>query len=256
MVKYGKSATDWASYGSTKIDGEMTTSHRVTLTGLTPVTQYHFRVGSTDAHNNGPENNPNGTNPSGDNILSTGADPDTTAPQITSAISVNSITKNTAVVQWQTNELSNSIVKYDTGTQNWGSYYFSKSDAPMVANHSVTLTGLTESTLYYVRVGSVDAYGNGPDPSEEVTFSTTADDDLVAPQIISAITVTSITGSSALVQWQTDELSNSMVHYGADSADWGSYDETRSDGFMVTNHTVVLTGLASNTEYHLSLIHI
>ena len=111
-------------------------------------------VCSTDAFNN--------TNNSTDRSYTTAAAPDQTPPQITSAVSVNSITKNTAVIQWNTNEPGNSLVQYDTATGTWGSYSFSENDGTMVTSHSVALTGLTENTLYYVRVGSVDPYGNGP----------------------------------------------------------------------------------------------
>ncbi|RLI52719.1 MAG: hypothetical protein DRP09_17345, partial [Candidatus Thorarchaeota archaeon] len=250
VVQYGANEMLWGSYDSTRSNAQLVTSHSVTLTGLTQETQYHFKVGSTDAHSNGPDNNSNSTNPSSDHSFTTVAAPDQTAPQITSAITVTSITQNSAVVQWQTNELSNSLVQYDTSSQTWGNYSFSENDGTMVTSHSVTLTGLSSNTVYYVRVGSVDAYGNGPDPSGEVQFTTTAADDFTDPTITSAITVTSITHNSALIQWQTDELSNSMVHYGADSAAWGSYDSTRSDAEMVTDHSVVLTGLTADSLYH------
>jgi hypothetical protein len=76
----------------------------------------------------------------------------------------------------------------------------------------VTLTGLLSGTSYYFRAGSTDAAGNGLNPSAEFVFKTTGGvPDTTAPQITSPPTVTSITNSSAVVQWTTDEVGNSEV---------------------------------------------
>ncbi len=43
-----------AGYGATAYDATPVTAHSVTVTGLSPSTEYHFRIGSTDACGNGP----------------------------------------------------------------------------------------------------------------------------------------------------------------------------------------------------------
>lgn len=48
LVEYGTTT----SYGSSEYDPTLTTSHSITLTGLSPGTTYHFRVSSTDAAGN------------------------------------------------------------------------------------------------------------------------------------------------------------------------------------------------------------
>lgn len=55
VVQYGTSS----SYGSTKTDTAQTTSHSVTVDGLTTNTTYHFKVQSTDASSNTAESEDN-----------------------------------------------------------------------------------------------------------------------------------------------------------------------------------------------------
>jgi subtilisin family serine protease len=100
------------------------------------------------------------------------------APQI-SNVQVNSTTETTAVVTWTTDKPSDSIVQYGLTSKTWDSYPNSQSDSALVTGHSVTLSGLTQQKDYYFRVGSTDAYDNGPDniaddsnPSAEGTFRT------------------------------------------------------------------------------------
>ena len=100
------------------------------------------------------------------------------APQI-SNVQVNSITETTAVVTWTTDKPADSVVQYGDGSDAWDSYPDTQSDPALVTSHSVTLSGLSQQTAYYFRVGSTDAYGNGPDnkdadgnPSAEDTFTT------------------------------------------------------------------------------------
>ena len=65
--------------------------------------------------------------------------------------------------------------------------------------------------------------------------------------IISNITVSDITPSSATITWNTDEPSDSQVEYGLTDA-YGSM--TSTDPVLRTSHAVQLTGLAQGTEYH------
>ncbi|MFZ2071785.1 MAG: disaggregatase related repeat-containing protein [Halobacteriota archaeon] len=68
-----------------------------------------------------------------------------------------------------------------------------------------------------------------------------------APPVISNVTVPDITGSSATITWTTDEPADSQVEYGWDT----NYGLTTSlDTSRVTNHSVLVTGLSTNTTYH------
>ena len=108
--------------------------------------------------------------------------PDITAPQI-SNYRITLETDRTAVVEWTTDEPGNSQVRYDTESTFWRGYGHSENDAEMVKEHSVTLTGLSPSTLYYVRVSSTDASGNDyitsfndQNPSREMNLNTSDGD--------------------------------------------------------------------------------
>lgn len=68
---------------------------------------------------------------------------------------------------------------------------------------------------------------------------------VVAPQI-SNVAVSNITSSSAIVSWTTDIATTSRVDYGLTS----SYGSNVSDGTLVTNHSLNLTGLLESTGYH------
>ena len=84
---------------------------------------------------------------------------------------------------WTTDEPSNSQVRYDTQSRLWDEYAYSENDAGMTTQHRVTLTRLSPSTLYYVRVSSTDASGNNyatssndVNPSMERNLTTTTED--------------------------------------------------------------------------------
>ncbi len=76
-------------------------------------------------------------------------------PPVISNVSVNA-TATTATITWTTNEPADSVVNYGNSTL-LGS---TASNAALVVNHSITLTGLTPDTTYYFEVQSTDVAGN------------------------------------------------------------------------------------------------
>jgi len=67
------------------------------------------------------------------------------------------------------------------------------------------------------------------------------------PPLISNVTATNITSSSARIAWNTDEPADSQVEYGLDT-NYGSF--SALDPSRVTSHAITLAGLAGNTTYH------
>ena len=184
IVEFGKTT----SYARSKSLTAYVTNHSVTLTLLEDETLYHFRVGSTDEAGNGPRY-------SGDGTFTTDPAPDEDAPVLTSSPTVTGVTDTTATIVWDTDEPSNSQVRYELFTATWAAMSNIKNKAEMVQHHTVTLTGLTDNTQYYYRVGSTDAAGNGPDSSAtdnnpSAALSLTTQAETTAPVIISAPTVT------------------------------------------------------------------
>jgi hypothetical protein len=148
-VEYGPTA----GYGSlSPLHPGPTTSHSVTLTGLSAKTLYHFRVISA---------NGDGSNASGDFTFSTSG-----PPTISSVAAAPTAT--TATITWTTDTPSNSQVLYGP-TAGYGSQ--STLDPSNVTSHSVTITGLTPETLYHFKVASDNAYGSAQ--SGDLTFTTT-----------------------------------------------------------------------------------
>lgn len=67
------------------------------------------------------------------------------------------------------------------------------------------------------------------------------------PPLISGVSVTDLTGTSAVVTWATDEPATAQLEYGTASA----YGRSSSlDTSLVTSHTVNLSGLEPDTTYH------
>ncbi|MCK5486389.1 MAG: fibronectin type III domain-containing protein [Desulfobacterales bacterium] len=254
------------SFNSEKGSATLTTSHSVTLTNLSSGTAYKFQIKSMDASGNLATENNSGVG----YTFTTLAGGDSTAPIITNVAS-GTCTDTTATITWTTDENSSSLVDYGTvlGTylSTGGNYKAS------VTAHSVTLNGLTAETTYYYRVRSIDANDNqalDSGGSSGYSFTTTAATESECPDCpscgggggscpsidsnpptISNVKISEITTNSALVKWETNEKSYSLVEYGLDS----SYDSTNGSATAnTTNHTVALTKLDENTTYHYSVL--
>ena len=234
-------------------DAALVTRHSVTtFQALQPTTTYYYRVGSVDALGNGPELNQDATNPSVLGTLLTQEGPDEIAPLVTE-LRVFFVTNTTALITWNTDEPSNSLVQYGVIGDDWDGYMFDENDAGMVTYHSITLTGLQPGTQYYFRVGSTDARGNGPwlntresNPSDEMTFTSAIGPDKTAPQI-SDVRIHAENEQTAVVEWITDEPGNSQVRYDIVSRQWADYEYGENDAGMVTEHSVTITNLVPST---------
>ena len=230
-VAYGLDDT----YSATpETDGTFDTQHSVTITGLTEQTDYHFQISSTDASGN--------TSSEADDVFTTEATPDTTAPVISNIQTV--VSDSTVTISWDTDEPATSNIAYGLDD----SYSATpETDGTSDTQHSVTLTGLTELTEYHFQISSADASGNVSSEADDV-FTTEATPDTTAP-VISNIQ-TEVSDSTATISWDTDEPATSNVAYGLDD----SYTATpETDGALVTQHSVTITGLTEQTEYHFQI---
>jgi len=87
-----------------------------------------------------------------------------TTPPVISNITVSSITSHSAVISWDTNEFSTSLVKYGTSP---GSYPYSKENTSYTTSHSITITNLQPNTTYYFVVSSTDKANNSAQSTEQ-----------------------------------------------------------------------------------------
>ncbi len=155
---------------------------------------------------------------------------DTVAPNTT-------ITANPAA---QTNSTSASFSF--TSTQSGSTFQCSLDGAAFAACTSPkSYTGLTNGSHTF-QVQATDNAGNTDPTPASYTWTV----DTVAP-VVSNVAVSSITISTAVITWTTDEPSNSQVQYGTTTA-YGS--TTPLDSTLAASHVVNLSGLTRGTLYH------
>ncbi|MDD5688424.1 MAG: carbohydrate-binding protein [Elusimicrobia bacterium] len=166
--------------------------------------------------------------------------PDTTPPVVSAVIPTN-ITGSGTVITWTTNEPANSQVQY--GTILPYSNTTTLSDTSGVYTHSVTLSGLTENTVYHYRMVSVDMNGNTT-TTGDYSFTTISNDP--NPPVISDVRA-GVKLNNAVLTWTTDENSDSQVAYGTTTA-LGTL--TTLDTNMNRLHSVPINGLLKNKTYY------
>lgn len=93
------------------------------------------------------------------------AEPDTAPPEIVEGPGVSAITANSALISWETDEDSDSVVKYDKASRK---YDFEKKDSKMVRNHRITLADLEPSTVYHFMIQSADSAGNTVESRDKI----------------------------------------------------------------------------------------
>ena len=236
------------SYGTTQGDSAISdTSHSVTLTGLAPATDYFYRVKSIDTTGNlsTDDNSTNGYT----FTTAAGADPgDVTAPIITfdSGTDIGTPTSSSITITWTTDEDSDSIIGFSLDT----SFSSEEGSATMATSHSVILNNLSQDTTYKFQIKSRDDNGNLATENnslEGYTFTTLAGGDSTKP-VISDVTVSSTTDTTATITWTTNENSNSLVDHGTVQGTYTSSGGNALDS--VTSHSAIITGLTASTTYY------
>ena len=155
-VEYGTST----AYGSSSaLNANNVTAHSQVLSGLLPLTVYHYRVRSINA--TGSEAI------SGDFTFTTLAQPPVAAPVI-SNVAANSITSSGATIKWSTDQPSTTQVQYGTSAS-YG--HTTTVNSTLVKSHAQSLSGLSSSTVYHYRVISKNASGLAA-ISGDFTFTT------------------------------------------------------------------------------------
>ncbi|MDD5688595.1 MAG: fibronectin type III domain-containing protein [Elusimicrobia bacterium] len=143
-VEYGLTTSYGSATSVTDTGGVY--SHSVTLSGLTENTTYHYRIVSVDMSAN--------TTISGDYSFTTILN-DSNPPLIRNITA--SVTQNSAIITWNTDENSDSQVAYGTTTAMGATTTL---DPGMTRLHSVPLSGLQKGNTYYYIVCSRDSSGN------------------------------------------------------------------------------------------------
>lgn len=180
----------------------------------------------------------------------------TPALAITNVVA-SSLLTNGATITWTTNQFSDSQVEYGT-TTSYGQQ--TAINTTLLTSHVVVLTGLNTDTLYNFRVKSRTSTGTlaissnftfrtvavKPSPTPTPTPIPAPIKD-TTPPVISTVTASSITSSSATINWLTNEASDSQIEYGLTTA-YGQ--ATALNTSQVTNHSIALASLTAGRLYN------
>jgi hypothetical protein len=104
---------------------------------------------------------------------------DARSPEITAGPTIDEVTQDQALIVWETDEESDSLVRYGKLA---GLYDLEEGDSALVTSHRIALSQLEPSTTYHFLVESTDLSGNTAE-SSDVTFETLPVPDAVDPEV-------------------------------------------------------------------------
>ncbi len=126
---------------------------------------------------------------------------DETPPRITSGPEVSGITQNSATISWQTDETSDSLVRYGVEA---GRYPSEKGDDARTRSHQVTLADLSAARAYHFTTRSADPSGNMVE-SQDMWFQTLAPTTTTQPTVLMA-DIGVLSGVSRLSATASDDV--------------------------------------------------
>jgi len=210
-------------------------------TDLTNGQEYHYIVRAEDTLGNRDNNE----------VRLSVTPTDQVPPQITSGPTVASLGNDTATIEWQTDETSDSTVEYGFTSV----YTGSTTETTMTTNHSVTLTGLQESSMYHFRVLSSDQYGNGPVASIDGTFYTNR-----SPLVtVTAPSAGAVWGDTQNITWSATDADGQTLtmtlQYSTDEENWSALPDPDDDGQAMADndgtYALDTTAYPDGTSYYI-----
>lgn len=230
-VEYGTTI----SYGSRATGPGAVFLQSVALTGLSPLTLYHYRVKSTDQFGN--------IAVSGDFTFTTtaaggggGGSGDITPPAVSIFSPISGTVVNaTLAVTITTSDNSGTV----SGVQ-------LKVDG---INFGIELTfpfaSLVNMSSLAAGAHTLTAVARDPSGNTATSAGVTFTIDRTPPAIV-GVPSAGVTASSATITWTTTEPVSTFLFYGLTA----SYTGQVSDSVLRTSHSLQITGLAANTLYH------
>ena len=157
-------------------------------------------------------------------IASSSQPPSDTTPPAISGISSGSVTTTGAVVTWATNEPADSQVEYGVSASYGQS---TPVDSSLTTSHSLSLIGLSASTLYHYRVKTKDAAGN-LSASGDFTLTTSAPPDTTSPtvSITSPSSGATVSATITVTASASDNVGVAGVQFLVDGANSGAEDSS------------------------------
>ena len=199
----------------------LATSHSVTLSGLTPVSLYHFTVVSVDA----------APSQSGDLTFTTL--PDSVPPTVNLTYVPSTLCGLPYNFTWSGSDnwtpATNLVYAYQIDSQGWSAFG---------AATNLVVSQLADGSHQF-EVEAQDAAGNvSYADGWNFYLETTA-------PVITGIATTPF-DNSCVVTWQTVQPTSFSVSYGTNSA----YGQTNSASYTASSHSVTMSGLSAATTYH------
>jgi fibronectin type 3 domain-containing protein len=148
QVDYGLTT----GYGqSSTLNATLATTHSATVSGLSPGTSYHYRVKSRDAAGN--------LASSADNVFTTTAAPDTTAPNVPTGLAANPTDENDIQLSWTAPTDPAGVGQNVSGV---ASYQIFRGGTLLSTSPTTAFldSGLTAGTAYSYQITAVDGAGN------------------------------------------------------------------------------------------------
>ena len=199
-------------YGvTTNLDSNLVLSHGVPISGLNPVTLYHYRVRSRDAAGNLTE--------SADSTFTTGSGADTTPPSTPTNLSATPISPTQINLLWTASTDNIAVTGYKI--------FRGGAQIATTTSASFSDTGLAPDTLYIYAVSAFDAASNNSAQSASVSASTPVPDtipptvDITAPVANSTVSQNVIVSASS-----TDNIGVVGVQFLVDGTNLGAEDTT------------------------------
>ena len=218
-------------------------AHSINFTSLIFSTSYYYKITCEDNLKTVVSSGEHGFTTS-DQLFTTqefGNMADKTPPTI-SNIKTSAITGESVTITWDTDEISNSFVRYglDNNYGNMaGDDTINSNPAAYATTHSVVINNLIPATAYLFKAVSYDASGNVGEGAEQ-SFTT------AAPSSISSIQVVSASLNQATITWNTGVKTTSSIEYGLKD----TYGQLKEDTAMTQAHSISLSGLQSGVTYH------
>jgi hypothetical protein len=149
-------------------------------------------------------------------------------------------------IDWITSIETRGKVLYGAQVDNLTSY-IGVSNLPN-KYHSIKIGNLKPETTYYYQI-VIDDFAGAPVKSFVKKIKVSKYNSLTAP-VISNAHVTYVTGTAAVVEWETNELASANIEYDSGK----TYKSKASAGGATSlKHFVVLKKLKTNTKYYLRL---
>lgn len=242
-VEWGTDNVNWPNSTNTGSGTAASVGSPFTVTGLSPNTQYYFRVAAVNSV---------GTSAYSSSIAVT---TDTT-PGAPTALTSSSKTGSAVSLYWTApasdggEAISNYTVQWGTDNVNWPNSINTGSGTAASVGSPFAITGLTSNTQYYFRVAAINSVGTG---SYSTSIAVTTDTTPGAP---TSLAVASFTTATVSLYWTApasdggEAISNYSVQWGTDNSTWPNSTTTGSGTAPTLGSPFAVTGLATGTLYY------